>query len=143
MTSAAVTRSKLTYPIPCSSLTLHLTLGHDLPLPIASIRSCLSGATTIARSNRPDSLTTAEVLRFQQPGHEEDNDATFGVVGDVVFGDSEMNWGDVVEVTRGLATWAEEREEKGEQSVAFWFQIEEEDGRGHLGDGYLVKRDGE
>jgi len=135
-------RSKTSYSIPSTSLTLELTLGLDLPLPIASIRSCLTGALALARTHSPQALTPATKVSFQQPQSENNADALFEIVGDPVFGTNELTWGDVVEVLKGLEQWIEEREERGEGSSVFWFRILEEGevGKGQIGDGYLTKK---
>lgn len=141
MTTSTPTRAKKTYPIPSTNLTLHLTLGLNLPLPTASIRSCLQGAIAVARSHSPQCLTPATVFRFQQPEGEKDRDARFGIVGDAVFGTNELSWGDVVGVLRGLGG---RMEGEGGGGVEVWFRVVEggEEGRGQMGDGYLRKGGG-
>jgi len=115
MINPAPNRGKTTYHIPSTDLTLHLTLGLDLPLPLASIHSSLNGALAIASSHSPQSLTPPAVVRFQQAEGVRDGDATFGIVGEVVFDCNELSWGDVVGPLRGLGSWYDERILKGER----------------------------
>jgi len=55
-------REQTSYPIPSTALTLHLTLGLNLPLPAAAVRSCLTGATTIARAHDSTSLMPSDAV---------------------------------------------------------------------------------
>lgn len=62
-----------------------------------------------------------------------------------MFGTNELSWGDVVEGLRGLEGWVERREETKEGSVEFWYRIVEEgeEGRGEVGSGYVMRREGD
>ena len=138
-------RPRATYKINGTSLVLQITLGLDIPVPLASFRSCIAGATKIASSYEPNALTPDTPFRFQQPGKSTDSDASFGIVGNIVFGSNlnELTWGDCLEVLGALCKFSEEREERGEKSVALWFRVEDESGERELeqiADGHLTGR---
>ncbi|KAL6718690.1 hypothetical protein ACLMJK_002924 [Lecanora helva] len=138
-------RVKATYAIPQTSLNLNLVLGLDLPLPFASIHSCLTGAISVASDHNPNSPIPATVLHFQHPRSSSDSGASFAIVGDPVFGTDELHWRDVVETLRGLKEWIEGRQERGEPCVELWYRVVEGggEGRGEIGNGFVRKREGD
>lgn len=151
-TDANGKREMTTYAIPSTALRLHLTLGLDLPLPIAVIRACLTGAITAARTHESKSLTPSDAPwkfpeNFEIIGDKDKAEALstesgddvvearFGIVGDPVFGTHDLTWGDVEAVLTGLESWFEE----DGREVEVWFRVVEdgEGGRGNVGSGSL------
>ncbi|CAD6579888.1 MAG: hypothetical protein ASARMPRED_009286 [Alectoria sarmentosa] len=158
-TDADGRRGDIVYAIPSTSLSLHLTLGLDLPLPIATIRACLTGAMETARSYNPKSLTPSDApWRYPDSVENTADNAEisssvisksggdvvmgrFGIVGDPVFGTNDLTWGDVKDALRGLESWIEEEG----REVEVWFRLVEDEkgGRGEVGSGSLRRRGAE
>ena len=145
MSTQVESRPQITYKIDGTSLVLEITLGIDLPIPLASLRSCIAGAAAIARSHEPNALTPDTPFRFQQPQDSKDSEASFGIVGNTAVDLSlnESTWGDFLEVLGALWRFIAEREERGEQGVALWFRLEDDGGERELeqiADGQLTGR---